>query len=87
MGTLDVVELAARLKRHKRTIERWLVKIEAGKMDKNQLPPCDHKSGKWLCQEVDFQGWWKLPKEPSGSKYPCGSLAELANQLHKKKDM
>lgn len=76
--TLDLMELAARLKRHKRTIERWLVKIEAGKMDKNKLPPCDHKTGKWLCQEADFQAWWRMPKRQQCSKFIRGSLAELA---------
>lgn len=84
--TIDVGELAARLKRHKRTIERWLVKIEAGEMDKNKLPPCDHKTGKWLCQEVDFQTWWRMPKQQQSSKFICGSLAELAHQLSVTKD-
>ncbi|MDD4977295.1 MAG: helix-turn-helix domain-containing protein [Gallionella sp.] len=77
-ATLDIEELAARLKRHKRTIERWLVKIEAGEMDKNKLPPCDHKTGKWLCLEADFEAWWRMPKPQHCSKFVRGSLADLA---------
>jgi hypothetical protein len=78
METIDIYELAARLKRHKRTIERWLVKIEAGEMDKNTLPPCDHKTGKWLCLEDDFKAWWRMPETQHCSKFVKGSLADLA---------